>query len=834
VNYFLRFLLFALFAAAVSGARGQESKRLIDGWEFIRQDLGGVWEAVRPVPKGGPESVPSWQAVRLPHCVNARDGVDPDGNYYQGPAWYRTRLALRQPYPGGRVLLRFEGAGQATEVYVYTTKVSSHVGGYDEWAVDITDAVAACQRDTSCVRRFGGKIPVEVRTDNSRDLERIPSAMSDFSVYGGLYRYVSLVYVPPVSFAGVFADARVQGRDGVREGVVGVQALLYRPTGERVAGFSLVLKDAEGKVVSEAAGPGVVRGDTVLAGTLTVKAPRLWSPDKPVLYKLFVTVNGRCTDSTDIGFRTYAFLDHGPFLLNGARLLIRGTSRHEDAAGEGAAMTEEEMRREMVLMKEMGVNFVRLAHYQQSRIILHLCDSLGILVWEEIPWCRGGLGGDRYKEQARRMIRHMISQHYNHPAVILWGLGNENDWPGDFPGFDTAAIRGFMKELNGIAHLLDPGRKTAIRRCDFCKDIPDVYSPSIWAGWYRGIYTEYAASTEEEFKKVPHFIHMEWGGDSHARRHSENPDQALLAVRSGQGTDERAGDASLYGGAARVSKDGDWSETYICNLFDWTLKEQQKMPWLTGTAQWVFKDFSTPLRPENPVPFVNQKGVVERDGVPKEGYYVFQSYWAPALMAHIYGHSWPVRWGRSGETRMVKVYSNAAEAELFLNGVSMGLRHRDPADFPAAGLRWPVKFRPDSNHLVVVARRGAEVVRDSLFFLYQTEKWGKPAQILLDFVEYQGDTLLCKARVVDSRGVLCLDAANWIHWGLAGDGRLLDDLGTSTGSRVVQAFNGVSMIRVVMPGGSMKNGRLGGGAAWAVASASSEGLPTGFLTLRNE
>ncbi|HVU94739.1 MAG TPA: alginate lyase family protein [Puia sp.] len=810
MNHSLRFLLFALFAVALSGVRAQKSTRLIDGWEFTRQDLGGVWEAVRAVPKGGPESVPAWRAVRLPHCVNARDGVDPDGNYYQGPAWYRTRLALRQPYPGGRVLLRFEGAGQATEVYVYTTKVGGHVGGYDEWTVDITDAVAACERDSSFVRRFGGMIPVEVRTDNSRDLERIPSAMSDFSVYGGLYRYVDLVYVPAVSFAGLFADVRVKGKDGF----VGVRAELYRPTGEPVVGYSVVLKDAEGKVVSEMAE----------LGTLTVQAPRLWSPDRPVLYRLFVTVNGAnggvCTDSTDIGFRSYSFVDHGPFLFNGSRLLIRGTSRHEDAAGEGAAMTEEEMRREMVLMKEMGVNFVRLAHYQQSRIILHLCDSLGILVWEEIPWCRGGLGGDRYREQARRMMRNMISQHYNHPAVILWGLGNENDWPGDFPGFDTAAIRGFMTELNGIAHRLDPGRKTAIRRCDFCKDIPDVYSPSIWAGWYRGIYTEYTAATEEEFKKVPHFIHMEWGGDSHAGRHSENPDKVLPDVRSGQGTDERAGDASLYGGAARVSKDGDWSETYICNLFDWTLKEQSTMPWLTGTAQWVFKDFSTPLRPENPVPYVNQKGVVERDGTPKEGYYVFQSYWAPALMAHIYGHSWPVRWGAEGETRMVKVYSNAGEAELFVNGVSAGVRHRNSADFPAAGLRWPVKFHRGSNHLTVIARRGDAVVRDSLDLAYQTEKWGKPARMAMDIVDQRGDTALARVRLLDGQGVPCLDAATTVHWGQAGDGRLVDDLGTSTGSRVVQAFNGVSMIRVVLRGGK------------SVVSVSAEGMPTAFLEVK--
>ena len=139
----------------------------------------------------------------------------------------------------------------------------------------------------------------------------------------------------------------------------------------------------------------------------------------------------------------------------------------------------------------------------------------------------------------------------------------------------------------------------------------------------------------------------------------------------------------LTGGQARASKDGDWSETYICNLFDWHLKEQETMDFLAGSAQWVFKDFSTPLRPENPVPRMNQKGVVERDMTPKEGYYVFQSYWAEKPMARIYGHTWPIRWGAAGEQKMVKVYSNCARAELFLNGKSCGVKQRNSQDFPA-------------------------------------------------------------------------------------------------------------------------------------------------------
>ena len=161
-------------------------------------------------------------------------------------------------------------------------------------------------------------------------------------------------------------------------------------------------------------------------------------------------------------------------------------------------------------------------------------------------------------------------------------------------------------------------------------------------------------------------LHIEWGADSHAGRHSEDAGQGIAAVATGHGTDERGLDYKLTGGAPRVSRDGDWSETYACNLFDWHLKVQESLPWLTGAAQWVFKDFTTPLRVENPVPRINQKGVVDaRHDRRRKPYYVFQSYWAEEPMVHIYGHTWPVRWGDADEQKMVKVYSNCEEVELF-------------------------------------------------------------------------------------------------------------------------------------------------------------------------
>ncbi|MFZ4863211.1 glycoside hydrolase family 2 TIM barrel-domain containing protein [Sphingobacterium sp. Mn56C] len=817
-------LLCCTFCCTFSFLYAQQSSRLLSGWEFVKQDLGGIWEAVRPVGDGAPEASPIWQTIQLPHSYNQYDAVAPFANYYQGPGWYRTFLDISNPYPAGRTLLHFEGAGQKTQVYVYQEMVKEHIGGYDEWHADITDAVARYKKDTAAVARFKGKVPIVIRVDNTRDLELIPSDLSDFNLYGGLYRYVNLNYVPALSVAQLFADVKVDNKG--KKGVIAVRSRFRNPQLLQAAQVLLTISDPQGKKISShSASVDLSSGADLPIGTLEVKNPQLWSTAQPTLYSLTLTVvHGRDTATTTqkIGFRTFEFIHKGPFMLNGKRLLLKGTHRHEDHAGVGPAMTAEQIWEEMRLMKEMGVNFIRLGHYQQSRIVLEACDALGILVWEEIPWCRGGLGGALYQEQGKRMLTHMIEQHYNHPSVIIWGLGNENDWPGDFQTFDKEQIRTYMKALNDLSHRLDPSRKTAIRRCDFCKDIVDVYSPSIWAGWYRGVYTDYKAASFTEFNQTHSFLHVEWGGDSHARRHSETPDEGLPEVAASSVVDERTGDASLFGGPARVSKDGDWSESYIVNLIDWHLKEQETMPWLTGTAYWPFKDFSTPLRPENPVPYVNQKGVVERNLTKKESFYVFQSYWADKPMAHIYGHSWPIRWGDEGQERMVKVYSNCDEAELFVNGLSLGVRKRNSQDFPAAGLRWMVKFVTGENKIEVVARKGDHSVRDSIVQYYQTSKWGKPAMVSFKVLEDHGDSVLLEAYLRDENGVKCLDARDYINFQAAGDGYLRVDQGTSDGSSRLQVYNGRALVTLMRTG------------AKVVVTAHADNIGTAMIDLSSE
>ncbi len=813
--------LFLFCCFSMTGKVPSKQKiRLTENWEYLKGDLGGIWEAVRPASPGNPETVPVWQKVTLPHCFNAEDAVDPDVNYYQGPGWYKTLLTIDNPYADGRIVLDFEGAGQKTKVYIYTTLVGEHVGGYDEWSVDITEAVNSFMADDQLMKRFKGKIPLSVRCDNSRDLEMIPSDLSDFNIYGGLYRYLNLVYLPKASFELIRLEP-VLSADR-KEGTVKIKASFYNPEDIRKANVTVAIYDAEHKQIYSQTVQNILPLGNQFLAEARIKNPALWDVDSPVLYTCELTIDaGGQTLATEerFGFRQFEFKEKGPFFLNGRRLLLRGTHRHEDHAGVAQAMTEEMMRTEMQMMKDMGVNFIRLGHYQQSDIILRLCDELGILVWEEEPWCRGGLGGETYKEQARRMLTNMIDQHHNHPSVIIWGLGNENDWPNDFSTFDKGAIRAFMKEQHDLAHRLDDTRMTAIRRCEFCSDIVDVYSPSIWAGWYRGVFTDYKSVSEEEMKKVKHFLHVEWGGDSHARRHSENVFANLKGIESGKGADERDGDASLYGGAARASKDGDWSESYIVRLIDWHLKEQETMPWLTGAAYWPFKDFSTPVRPENPVPYVNQKGVVERDFTPKESYYVFQSYWTTEPMVHIYGHSWPVRWGNKGDRKEILVYSNCEAVELFVNGVSQGIKKRDSQDYPAAGLRWNCVYEEGKNEIRAVAVKGKTKVTDEIVQEYQTAKWGKEAVATLSVVSREGDTVLLEVQLLDKDGVRCLDSKKYIEFEIAGDGSLIQNQGTSTGRRKVQAYNGRACIKV-----NLNKGK-------SMVAVKAEGIPTAFMEL---
>lgn len=733
-----------------------------------------------------------WQKVQLPHTWNAFDAVDNVPGYRRDAGWYKKQLFIPSSATGQRLLLCFEGVNLVSEVYVNGCPVGGHSGGYIGFEIDITPAI-----------RYDGWNEVLVRVDNAINPELIPSQKADFIIYGGITRDVWLKVLPPTYLQRLLVTTpAVSAEKAQTEVRVNISNAELR---SRSLTLELLVRDLKGKVVLRVArNVPVSASETTTTVSLPVVAkPRLWSPADPVLYTAVAILKDKETVIDSLaerfGYRWFEFKPHGPFYLNGARLLLRGTHRHEDWAGLGNALPDSLHRRDLQMIKAMGANFVRLAHYPQDPAVYQACDELGLLVWDELPWCRGGLGNAQWKQNTRRALSEMITQNFNHPSIMIWSLGNEQDWLPDFADGDNAdSMRAFLTELNQLARRQDPRRLTAVRKFYGNEDIVDVFSPSIWSGWYSGVYQNYGTVIEEARQKYRGFVHMEYGGDSHVGRHTENP-------ISGSGIATLPGDAesTTQIKIKNIAQSGDWSESYIVDLFDWYLHLSENSDWLSGNAQWAFKDFPTPLRPENPIPYINQKGLLDRAGNPKDAYYVFKSYWttSPAF-CYIESPTWTERRAKPDETCAVSVFSNCQAVELLVNGQALGVRQRDTQKFPVCGLQWDVRFQPGENLIIAVGQTaGGTSCSDTLTINFSTEKSGAPESIRLSAQRQPGGNYLVEALVVDGKGRRCLDYNRRIYFALNGAGRLRADYGTPTGSTVIEAANGRAAIEYLpVPG----------------------------------
>jgi beta-galactosidase len=765
------------------GAQGPSVRALID----IDSDW-GYTESDATAPQALDTPATRWQSVTLPHTWNALDATDETPGYRRGAGWYRRTLNLDSYHSGRRFVLYFEGANTVADVFVNHARAGGHVGGYVGFEVDITPFIRHGNND------------VRVRVDNSDDPDLIPSDRSDFVIFGGLTRDVWLEVLSPVSLAHLEATTPIVTRDSARSHLLVEIANPEKRRGSYTVTASL--RAPNGTEVASGQTSVAITGELTRALTMdlpTVRSPLLWGPGHPSLYNLVVSLtSGDGTiDRVEqrVGFRWYRFEPNGPFYLNGERLLLRGTQLHEDFAGLGAAIPNERHRRDLEMISEMGANFVRLAHYPQDPEVYRTADSLGLLVWDELPWDRGGVGGDRWRANTRRLLEEQVRQNISHPSIILWSLGNEVSFIIEtFNRGDTASVRGFMRELKSLAHSLDPARPTAVRQIDEVADIVDVYAPSIWAGWYRGVYADYEKALLDAHSKYPRMLHMEYGADGHYGRHSENP-------INGAGMRLESGYAESVGTpVANIARNGDWSESYQTDLLDWHLMVTEHQAWLAGTAQWIFRDFPTPLRPENPIPYVNQKGLFTRDGKPKDAYYVYRAYWTTSpKFVYIVSHTWTERSGAAGKPVTIRAYSNCASVDLSVNGKSQGAKPRVTSDFPSQGLRWDVSLTEGRNSVVAVCAGADASVRDSIDFNYTTAVAGRPSRIVLGTKQLPNGHLLIEARLLDSNGRQSLGAADRLYFNSQGAGRLMVDLGTPTGSSVIQAANGYAAIEFVPP-----------------------------------
>jgi len=788
-NWFVLFTGCLLFSLSCSTAQ----KPLVNASEMTQRKMENInndWQyleenhtAIEQI-----KAATSWTKINLPHTWNQWDATDLVPGYRRNASWYKKEMVI-PAQEDAKYLLYFEAVNLQAQVYVNGQLAGKHIGGYVGFEIDITEYV-----------KKGQSNEILVRADNGYNRDVIPSQKADFFIYGGITRDVFLKIVPNQHLAKVTVSTpKVSAASAQTTIKVNINNL---ESNNAIKLECELIEKATGKVVLNAKRENITNNDISMDLPI-LNNPLLWSPDAPNLYllKTKLVQKGQVIDeiTETIGYRWYEFEPNGPFLLNGKRLLIRGTHRHEEHAGYGMAVPNSIHRKDMEMIKEMGANFVRLGHYPQDPEVYKTANELGLILWDELPWCRGGVGEATWKENTTRLLEEQIQQNYNHPSIFFWSVGNEIYWLPDFPnGGDSGNINTMVSELHNQAHELDPYRLTAIRKYYDGADLVDVFSPSIWSGWYSGVYENYEATLEKNRPKYPRFLHMEYGGSSHVGRHTETPVTGKGLVNENEWV-ETINQANV----TNIAKKGDWTENYIVDLFDWYLGITEQKDWFAGNAQWAFKDFGTPLRPENAIPYINQKGLVDRAGQPKDAYYVFKSYWAKEPFAYIESHTWTDRSGPKDKPRNISVFSNAASVELSLNGISQGKKIRKVGDFPACGLNWDIPFTEGENQLIATAFSGTEVVaKDTLLVNYTYQKAGSPDRIALSTSQLANGNVLVTATMVDKNNQRILDYEDRCYFTLLdGNSELMKHYGTPTRSQQIEMANGQASIELIPASG---------------------------------
>lgn len=755
--------------ASTVAAINSEYQKISQNWQYLENATSDLASA---------QAMSDWESISLPHTWNANDTTDVITGYRRDASWYRKSIAL-EPTAHNRYFLHFEAAQMKASIYVNGQKAGDHVGGYVGFDIEITEQLKA------------GNNEILVRVDNGVDKDLVPSQKADFFQFGGLTRDVWVMTTPKNRLKQVRVNTPDVSKTSARVTLNPITDI----TGDfKPASYNTTITAPNGKVVAS--------GDAL---EFTLTEPMLWSPDTPQLYSLktdMLGADGQVVDTFEdnFGLRWFEFKANGPFYFNGERLLLRGTHLHEGHAGFGSAMTDEQRIADLTAIKELGANFVRLGHYPHDPVIYDTADKLGIIIYDEVPWNRGGVGGAKWRENTQYLARRMIEQNYNRASIILWSLGNEMYWLPDVEGGgDKARVAEELQLLHNLAKEMDPGRLTTIRKFPEGADIIDVYSPSIWAGWYGGGYVQYQDAMEQARKKHPYLLHMEYGGSSHVGRFLENP-----FGRYGTSDPENLGtveEAVNQTGVISVAKSKVWDMSYMIDLFDWYLRISETDPNFAGSAQWAFKDFGTPIRPENPLPFVNMKGLVQRDGVKKDVYHVFASYWKKDPTCWIESPQWNYRVGKKGETKTISVFCNTHSAQLSLNGKALDTKKRDIQKYPASGLTWDVVFEEGENTLAVKGfdAEGKTVAKHGYDLVYNSNTIGTMVDIILTTTENADGSVTLFAEAQDKKGNRVVSMNDRGYFTIDGGGKFLQDQGTPTGSQTREFANGTSSI-IVYPG----------------------------------
>lgn len=558
-----------------------------------------------------PTELPDWEEVTLPHTWNALDGQDGGNDYWRGTAMYCKNF--EKPALEGRAVLEFLGAAMTADVYVNGKHLAHHEGGYSTFRVDITDVL----EETNLVC---------VAVDNSVN-DRVYPQKADFTFYGGLYRSVNLITVPENHF-----ELCKDGTPGIKVTPIvnGKDAVVTVETWQVGEGNVTVHVAGQTKTVAPIDGYAIV--------DFSIKDVHLWDGvEDPYLYTATAEFGGDEV-SVKFGCRTIAFDADKGFLLNGRVYPLRGVSRHQDRKGLGNALTINEHREDMELIREIGANTVRLAHYQHAQEFYDLCDEYGIIAWAEIPYITAHMVNGR--QNTIDQMRELITQCYNHPSIVCWGLSNEIT----ASGTATEDLLDNHRVLNDLCHAMDKTRPTTMAHVFMLEQesplipIADIGSYNLYFGWYIGELQQNDSFFDEYHKKFPNRVigFSEYGADANPQFQSSNPDK------------------------------GDYSETYQCVYHEHILKCIEDRPYLWATHVWNLFDFAADGRDEGGKHGENQKGLVSFDRkLKKDAFYLYKAHWSKEPFVHLCGRRYV---DRAEETTEIKVYSNQNEVTLLVDG----------------------------------------------------------------------------------------------------------------------------------------------------------------------
>ena len=576
-------------------------------------------------PKVMPEK---WYWVSLPHTWNDIDGQDGGNDLYRGTAYYAKELEKIDLPKADKYYLEFNGANSSATVYVNGKKLASHDGGYSTWRVNITDVLE-------------DKNLFVVEVDNSQN-DRVYPQNADFTFYGGLYRDVNILAVNNSHF-----DLEYYGGPGIKvtpevvENNANVEVEVFTTNTLETQKLNYILKDREGNIIAQ---KETSSSETKV--TFEIENVHLWHGKKdPYLYsaEVYLKQDDEVLDnvSTRFGCRTFKIDPELGFILNGEEYPLRGVSRHQDRWGIGNALLPEHHEEDMDMICEVGATTIRLAHYQHDQYFYDLCDERGMVIWAEIPYISTHMPNGR--ENTISQMKELITQNYNHPSIVVWGLSNEITMSGE----STEDLRENHVILNDLAHEMDKTRLTTIACVSMCSmddpyvQIPDVVSYNHYFGWYGGDTSMNGPWFDEFHAKYPNIpIGCSEYGCEALNWHTSNPEQ------------------------------GDYTEEYQAYYHEELIKQFFTRKYMWATHVWNMFDFGADSRNEGGENGQNHKGLVTFDRkYKKDSFYAYKAWLSDEPFVHICGKRYV---DRVEETTKVTVYSNQPEVELFANGVSLG------------------------------------------------------------------------------------------------------------------------------------------------------------------